>query len=253
MSRMFSLAVCLPLLSLAVTAAPLKITAYINVTSGCQKHTEDLLANLAKTYGDKVQVEVVNFGSPAGLDRFKRDGMHCMGIRIDGQDQSEIVFRGVTLKVAFMKPAGFFWLHEELETAVRQKLEGVAESDRHSPQATTTADGETTTLVIGDEATFSGPDAKPIQAAAEALNRLAKEKPLIQEDFRLEPKPGSVTLQVRGQPLFTVAVPANPELPANQDAVEKAVSPLIRIITVYPRVSRPFPGAAFGNGHPGEN
>lgn len=253
MSRILSLATCLTLLALAATSAPLKITAYINVTSGCQKHTEDFLAKLAKTYGDKVQLEVVNFGSPAGLERFKKDGMHCMGIRLDGQDESEIVFRGATLKVAFMKPVGIFWLHEELETAVRQRLEGVAESDRHSPQAMTTADGQTTTLVIGDAATFSDPDAKPIQAAAETLNRLAKEKPLIQEDFQLEPKPGSVTLQVRGQPLLTVSVPANPELPANQDAVEKALSPLIHIITVYPRVSRPFGGAAVGPGHPGEN
>lgn len=254
MLRPLSLVVCVTFLAVAAGAAPLKIAAYINVQSGCQKHTEEFLAKLAKTYGDKVQLEVIDFGSPAGMQRFQADGMKCMAIRLDGQDESEIVFRGVSLKVAFMKPAGFFWLHEELETAVRQRIEGVADSDRQPPPATTTADGQTTTLVIGTEATYSGTDPKPIQVAAETLNRLAKEKPLTQEDFRLEPKaPAALELSVRGQLLFSVAVPEDLTVPANREAAAAAAAPLIHIITVYPRLTRPFPGAAPMAGHPREN
>jgi hypothetical protein len=241
MLRRASLAVCLALAGFAAGGAPLKITAYINVTSGCQRPTEAFLAKLAKTYGDKVSLEVVNFGTPEGMKRWRGDGMKCMGIRLDGQDVSEIMFRGVKLKVAFMKPEGFFWTHEELAAAVRQKLDGVGEADRHSPAATTTANGETTTLVIGDAATYCGPDAKPIQAAAEVLNKLAKEKPLTQEDFALAPKDKTaLSLSVRGQELLSVPVKVDPMDPRNRKAVQQAAKPLTDIINAYPCIQRPF-------------
>lgn len=239
MLRPLALVLCL---GLAAAAEPLKITAYIQVQSGCQRHTEDFLAKLAKTHGDKVALEIVDFGTPEGMGRLKADGMNCMGIRLDGAAECEIVFRGVPLKVAFLKPAGFFWLHEELATAVRQKIEGVADEDRLPPQATTCADGETTTLVIGDLATYSGTDAPPIQAAAEALNRLAREKPLIQEEFAIAAKePGTLVLRTRGQDILAVPAPPNAN---DRKTAEAAAAPLLRVVSAYPRVARPFPGGA---------
>ncbi|MDX9980682.1 MAG: hypothetical protein RBU25_11720, partial [Lentisphaeria bacterium] len=220
MLRPFALALAL---CLGLAAEPLKITAYIQVQSGCQRHTEDFLAKLAKTHGDKVALEIVDFGTPEGMKRLRADGMNCMGVRLDGQQECEIVFRGVPLKVAFLKPAGFFWLHEELETAVRQKLEGVADEDRQPPPATTCADGETTTLVIGSLPTYSGTSAPPIQTAAETLNRLAREKPLIQEEFEIAAKePGTLVLRARGQDILADPAPAN--------AAEAAAAPLRRVV-----------------------
>lgn len=243
MLRPLTLILCL---GLAAAAEPLKITAYIQVQSGCQRHTEDFLAKLAKTYGDKVALEIVDFGTPGGMARLKADGMNCMGIRLDGQQECEIVFRGMPLKVAFLKPAGFFWLHEELATAVRQKLEGVADEDRQPPQATTCADGETITLVIGSQPTYSGTDAPSLQAAAETLNRLAREKPLIQEEFAIAAKePGLLVLRTRGQDILAVPAPANAN---DRKAFEEAAAPLLRIVSAYPRVARPFPGIAAPSG-----
>jgi hypothetical protein len=229
------------LAALAAQGAPLKITAYINVKSGCQRPTEEFLAKLATTYGDKVALEVVNFGSPAGMQRWRGDGMKCMGIRLDGKDETEIVSGGVTMNVAFMKPEGFFWTHEELATAVRQKIEGVSKQDRLPLVAVTTANGETTALVVGDKTTYSGTDAKTIQKAAETLNKLAKEKPLTQEDFLL--KTGgkdTMLLIVRGQELLSVPLPGDPMAPENRQAIRTAVVPLTDVINAYPCVKRPF-------------
>jgi hypothetical protein len=239
---MFRTLVLFLVLGLAVSADPLRITAYIQVQSGCQRHTEEFLAKLAATYGDNVALEIVDFGTPEGMKRLREDGMNCMGIRLDGQSTCEIVFRGVPLKVTFHKPAGFFWLHEELATAVRQKLEGVADEDRQPPQATTCADGETTSLVIGSLPTYSGTNAPAIQAAAETLNRLAREKALIQEDFTIAPKgTGSLVLQARGLEILSVPAPADA---ADRKATEEALAPLLRVPAAYPRIARPFPGIA---------
>lgn len=234
----------LPALFAAGLAAadPLRITAYIHVQSGCQRPTEALLARIDETYGDKVALEVVDFGTPAGMKRLKQDGMNCMGVRLDGELEAEIIFRGVPLKVSFMRPAGFFWTHEELETAVRQRIEGVAKEDRLPPQATTSADGEKTTLLIGGQPVYTGTDAPALQTAAETLNRLAKEKPLIQEEFTMDDTTaGRLALQAREANILAV------------EATDEAPAELAPILSAYPRIARPFPGAATPAGVLGRN
>ena len=235
------LILCCALTALPSLAAPLKISAYINVKSGCQRPTEAILAKLAKTYGDKVALEIVDFGTPDGAKAWRESGMRCMGIRLDGKDETDIVFQGAKIRVAFMKPAGFFWLLEELETAVRQKIEGVADTDRLPPTVTTTAADGKTTLVIGGKATYSGSETKRIQSAAETLSKLAKEKPLTQEDFWIVPEgKKAVLLTVRKQGLLSAPVPVDATDARNRIAIQKAAAPLTDVINAYPCLRRPF-------------
>ena len=241
MSRHSLLVSCLFLATLPALAKPLKITAYINVASGCQRPTEALLAKLDETYGDKVVLEVIDFGKPAGAKRWQESGLGCMAILLDGKPEADIVFRGAEIRVSFSKPAGFFWLHEELETAVRQRLEGVNDTDRQGPDVTTTANGERTTLVVGGTGTYASTDAQSVQEAAVTLGRLAKEKPLTQEDFSLEPKGKDiVALKVRGGELLSVPVPVDATDARNRIAIQRATAPLASVINAYPCLRRPF-------------
>lgn len=106
-----------------------KVTAYINVSSGCQASTVKLVDDLAVKYVDLVDVEVVNFGSPEGYRRWQGDGMECMAILFDnGKGPSPALkFKGRDGKKkthVFFMPAGFSWEHEDLEDAFAALKDG---------------------------------------------------------------------------------------------------------------------------------
>lgn len=105
-----------------------KITAYINVTSGCQAPTVELLRKLAAEHQAKVDLEIVDFGSPEGADRWRQAGLDCMSLlfndspvlRFPGTDETPKV-------VVFFMPAGFSWTHEDLQDAFDAIEAGKAE------------------------------------------------------------------------------------------------------------------------------
>ena len=146
--------VCLALAGSPLGAAPTKVhlKAYINQSSGCQVPTETFLKKLAATYKGRVDLTFVNFGEPTGRKIWRQDGMHCMGIKIDGSTKASILYKGVKLDVAFEMPVGHRWLHDELATAVRQKLEGVKPSDKVGPPISVKASGNKADLLAGGTA-----------------------------------------------------------------------------------------------------
>ncbi|NSW58586.1 MAG: hypothetical protein HPY44_21450 [Armatimonadetes bacterium] len=113
----------------ATQSGKIKVTAYINVSSGCQAPTVDLVNNLGMDYADLVDLEIVNFGSPEGERRWREDGLDCMAILFDkGEGPSPALkFPGRDGKektVVFFMPAGFSWEHEDLEDAFKAMKDG---------------------------------------------------------------------------------------------------------------------------------
>ena len=105
-------------------APALRIMAYVNVTSGCQQATVDLLRSLPTKYPG-VQVELVDFGDGgAGTKRWEAAGLRCMTIELNGHSIVKVPVNGADKIMAFHMPAGFYWTHEDLEQAVQAALAG---------------------------------------------------------------------------------------------------------------------------------
>jgi hypothetical protein len=119
----------------------LSILAYINVSSGCQQATVDLLNSLpAKHPG--VEVQLVDFGDGGeGTKRWEDAGLKCMTLELNGHSIVKYPVNGADKVMAFQMPAGFYWTHEDLEQAVQAALAGKlqpateAEWDQTAPAA----------------------------------------------------------------------------------------------------------------------
>lgn len=93
---------------------PVHLTAYINVTSGCQEPTVELVRELDEQY-DAVEVEMVDFGSTEGAKRWREDGLQCEALLFDGSPVVRIPDgEGGEETVVFYFPAGFSWTHDDL-------------------------------------------------------------------------------------------------------------------------------------------
>lgn len=121
------LAGCTPSGSKGATGAaptPVRLLAYVNVSSGCQQATVDFLQSLPAKYPG-VKVELVDFGdSGAGATRWEQSGLKCMAIEINGQSIVKYPLDGAMKVMTFRAPAGFYWEHEDLDAAVRAAAQG---------------------------------------------------------------------------------------------------------------------------------
>lgn len=101
-----------------------KILAYINVSSGCQQPTVDLLKSLSAN-DPRVQLELVDFGDGgAGAQRWQDSGHKCMTIEINGSPNVKFKQGETTKVMSFRMPPGYVWTHPDLEAAVKAGLEG---------------------------------------------------------------------------------------------------------------------------------
>ena len=220
--------------------AKLKLTAYINQTWGCQKATEALLRELDTTYGDRVSLEIVDFGGK-DRERWLADGMKCMGIRIGESTVAEVVSKGVVLPVRFEMPVGHQWTHDELALAVRQRLEGVSASDRQPPAVEVRDQGGKAALVVEGTCVFELADRARVEAAAVALRRASSaEGGLAREDFSLANSELGTTVMAKGQAV--VAASAGDAAGEPSQARKLAEKWLAAIAAPYPVRTRPFPG-----------
>ncbi|MFW5868329.1 MAG: hypothetical protein ACOCX2_10965 [Armatimonadota bacterium] len=96
---------------------PVKLDAYINVASGCQDWTVDVINELDEQY-DSIEAEIIDFGLPEGLERMEEEGISCMTLLFDGSPVVQIPDeQGGTRTVVFYFPVGFGWTHEDLTQA----------------------------------------------------------------------------------------------------------------------------------------
>ncbi|MBD3292089.1 MAG: hypothetical protein GF393_04135 [Armatimonadia bacterium] len=93
------------------------LAAYINVASGCQDWTVQVLNDLNDEY-DSVDVEIIDFGTPEGMERMRDNGISCMTLLFEGSPVVQFPDEdGGTRTVTFYFPVGFGWTHEDLEAA----------------------------------------------------------------------------------------------------------------------------------------
>jgi len=119
------------------------IVAYINVSSGCQAETVALLKDLVEKHKRLADLELIDFGSPAGESRWRTDGLSCMTLLFDGSPVCRFPGAdGQPKTVVFAMPAGFQWTHDDLQEAFAAlqagKLETLSEEEAQrefAPQA----------------------------------------------------------------------------------------------------------------------
>jgi hypothetical protein len=183
----------------AVPAASVQlptITAYVNVSSGCQKPTVDALKEIATAFDGRLAIEIIDFGDDAaGTRRWKEAGLDCMRILFEDRHLVAWEQDGEIKVVDFSMPPGFNWTLADLDNAIAAFAEGrIREPTPEekskvqqltptqiatSAQSTTTDDGvEVGQLIIGGtlalEITRSLGDLTPLQRAAAAAKAVAK-------------------------------------------------------------------------------
>lgn len=103
---------------------PVKLLAYINVSSGCQQATVDFMKGLTQKY-PRLQLEMVDFGDGGpGFDRWQKSGNKCMTLELNGQSSVKYPYQGSLKAVSLHMPAGFLWNHEDLQQAVEAAMQG---------------------------------------------------------------------------------------------------------------------------------
>ncbi len=108
------------------------VTAYINVTSGCQEPTVDLLTAARPSYAGVLEIEIVDFGdNAAGADTWKQAGLECMAILFDQVHLAAWDQDSEVKVVDFLMPPGFNWTLEDLQVA----LDKFASGDLRQPTA----------------------------------------------------------------------------------------------------------------------
>jgi len=108
---------------------PVKILAYVNVSSGCQEPTIELLKSFKAEYPGRVDLGIVDFGDQGeGSKQWKGSGYDCMVIEVDGSPLVKFETGGRTKTVALRQPVGFWWTHDDLKAAVAAAIEGELQS-----------------------------------------------------------------------------------------------------------------------------
>lgn len=118
------LAALIPGLLLATPAHKVTLVAYINVSSGCQTPTVDLLNRLKTEYAPNVSLRIIDFGQQKGYKQWQDSGYHCMTIEVNGWPMVKFPHEGKMKAVALMSPAGLNWTHADLQQAVQAALQG---------------------------------------------------------------------------------------------------------------------------------
>ncbi len=107
----------------ADTSAKIAIRAYINVSSGCQQATVDLLKRLAKE-NSRLALDLIDFGTADGNRRWRADGFTCMTILINGHNTVTFGDPGHRRVVTFQYPPGFQWILEDLGRSIKDAVAG---------------------------------------------------------------------------------------------------------------------------------
>jgi len=102
---------------------PVPVKGYINVSSGCQQATVDLLKRMAGQ-NPRLQLELIDFGQPEGSRRWRADGFNCMMVLINGHSTVTYGAPGKRQIVTFQFPPGFQWTIQDLEAALKAALDG---------------------------------------------------------------------------------------------------------------------------------
>lgn len=208
-------------------SAKTKVIAYINVTSGCQAETVNLLNKLGMDHASLVDMEVVDFGSPEGEERWRHDGLDCMAILFNGSPAVQFPDKdGHPKTVAFFMPAGFNWDHEDLQAAFaaleagKLKILSEAEAQRELAPKPVDITVKVIETATSGELQINGVPVLTIKAkagdktpaqrarAAKAALEIWTQEPISPGDLIIVPK-GEDTLILAGNSLIIQVTPAD--------------------------------------------
>jgi len=85
-------------------------------------YIKDYLETLPQKFNGLVKVECVDFRSDEGYVLWRKTGLSCGGILINGKNKFSINKDGKEKEVEFFKKIDLFWTKDELEQAVKQEL-----------------------------------------------------------------------------------------------------------------------------------
>ncbi len=200
-----------------------KVTAYVNVSSGCQIPTVNALKKASEQYAGKLEIEVVDFGDGGeGAARWKDSGVECMAV-VFGEDTAVAWDHEGQRKAAeFLMPPGFNWTMEDLEQALAAAADGRLQKATEEELAGRTApepvaleakaevDGKTARVIVGGmptvEIAADAGDLTPIkraEAAAKVLNDWSSE-PYKPAQVRTSQTPDGTTVSVKDQTVLVV-------------------------------------------------
>jgi hypothetical protein len=107
------------------TGPKVTLTAYINVSSGCQQPTVNFIKQLGESYKGDVGVQLIDFGDAGeGTKAWKASGHNCMALEINGSSTVTWGSDEEQRTVTFQYPVGFTWTHEDLEAAIAAARQG---------------------------------------------------------------------------------------------------------------------------------
>jgi ABC-type glycerol-3-phosphate transport system substrate-binding protein len=109
----------------------------------------DYLEEFAAAHPGEVELEVVDFRTPEGRERWMTTGLGCAGVFIDGKTSHEITRGGKTETVNFIKRMNVFWTPEDFEAVVYQLLG--KEVPEQEPAEQESAEGESAEEETGEE------------------------------------------------------------------------------------------------------
>ena len=224
----------------------MKLTAYINVSSGCQAPTVELIQHLVEEASELVSLELVDFGSPSGYDQWRGAGLECMTLVFEkaGKKGSALRFPdkdGNAKVVAFVMPAGFSWTHEDLSSAFEalrdEKLEILTQEETQGELSPRTVELETSVrdaggggqVLVGGNPVFTVKakvgDKSALSRAKDAQEALARwlSGPVQPSDLQIEAQGEEVVLWARDIAIIRV-VQADAQAEQQVDPSELATS-----------------------------
>lgn len=103
--------------------APIQIVAYFP-NNDTHAETWNFIYSLSERYGDKVHLEMVDFESDAGFDRWLADGFDCGAIAINGKTHWVFERDGKPAEATFRKKMGQDWFQEDLIAVLDELASG---------------------------------------------------------------------------------------------------------------------------------
>jgi molybdate transport system substrate-binding protein len=85
-------------------------------------YIKDYLETLPQKFNGQVKVECVDFRNDEGYVLWRKTGLACGGILINGKNKFSINKDGQVKEVEFLKKIDLFWTKDELESVVKQEL-----------------------------------------------------------------------------------------------------------------------------------
>lgn len=80
------------------------------------------LETLAQKFSGQVKVECIDFRNDEGYLRWRKTGLSCGGILINGKGKFTITKDGQSKEIEFLKRMDMFWTKDDLETVINQEL-----------------------------------------------------------------------------------------------------------------------------------